>query len=65
MKRILDYTSSDRCDVPYGLMLVVALLTTELTRCFCFCAMFMMNHNTGKYGQLQANKSSNFAHDRK
>ena len=59
MKRILDYTSSDRSDVSYGLILVVALLTTELTRCFCFCAMFMMNHTTGKYGLLQVNKSNN------
>ena len=47
MRAILEYTGSEKSDLFYGLMLVVALLTTELIRSFSFCTMFVVNYTTG------------------
>ena len=47
MRAILEYAGSDKSDLFYGLMLVIALLTTELIHTFSFCTMFIVNHTTG------------------
>ncbi|XP_076138611.1 ATP-binding cassette sub-family C member 5 [Alosa pseudoharengus] len=47
VKRLLEYTSQGEPDLPYGLLLVLGLLTTELVRSWSLALTWALNYRTG------------------
>lgn len=47
MKRLLEYTEQAEPDLPYGLLLVVGLLCTELVRSWSLALTWALNYRTG------------------
>ncbi|KAM4627335.1 ATP-binding cassette sub-family C member 5 [Polymixia lowei] len=47
VKRLLEYTQQEKPDLPYGLLLVLGLLTTELIRSWSLALTWALNYRTG------------------
>lgn len=47
MKRLLEYTQQAETDLPYGLLLVLGLLATELVRSWSLALTWALNYRTG------------------
>ncbi|XP_063061606.1 multidrug resistance-associated protein 5 isoform X2 [Engraulis encrasicolus] len=47
VKRLLEYTQQDVPDLPYGLLLVLGLLATELVRSWSLALTWALNYRTG------------------
>lgn len=47
VKRLLEYTEQAEPDLPYGLLLVVGLLCTELVRSWSLALTWALNYRTG------------------
>lgn len=47
VKRLLEYTQQGVPDLPYGLLLVLGLLTTELVRSWSLALTWALNYRTG------------------
>ncbi|MBN3298523.1 MRP5 protein, partial [Amia calva] len=47
VKRLLEYTQQSQPDLPYGLLLVLGLLTTEVVRSWSLALTWALNYRTG------------------
>lgn len=47
VKRLLEYTQMSEPNLPYGLLLVLGLLTTELIRSWSLALTWALNYRTG------------------